>query len=57
MDSDEWEYFYEQIEGFAYEPGFIYKLLVAKESVKNPSADSPSVKYLLIREISKESKR
>lgn len=54
IDSEEWEYFYEQIEGFAYEPGFVYKLLIAKESIANPPIDSPPVKYVLISEISKE---
>jgi heat shock protein HslJ len=56
IDSDDWEYFYEQIEGFVYEPGFVYKISVAKETIVNPPIDSPSVKYSLIRELSKEPK-
>jgi hypothetical protein len=56
IDSDEWEYFYEEIEGFVYEAGFVYKLSVAKESIVNPTMDSPNTKYLLIRELSKEPK-
>jgi Domain of unknown function (DUF4377) len=54
IDSEEWEYFYEQIEGFVYEPGFVYKLLVVKESIVNAPMDSPPLKYVLISEISKE---
>lgn len=56
IDSEEWEYFYEQIEGFVYESGFVYKLLVAKESIVNPLIDGPNMKYLLIKELSKEPK-
>ena len=55
IDSNDWEYFYEQIEGFVYEPGFVYKLSVAKETIANPPTDSPNVKYSLIRELSGDS--
>lgn len=54
IDGDSWEYFYDQIEGFHYEPGFVYKLLVAKESVKNPPQDASNIKYILVKELSKE---
>ena len=54
IDTDEWEYLYDEIEGFVYEPGFVYTLLVAKERIKNPPMDGSSVKYALIRELSKE---
>jgi heat shock protein HslJ len=53
IDSEEWEYFYDQIEGFVYEPGFVYKLLVAKESIENPPIDSPTIRYSLVRQLSK----
>ncbi len=56
IDSDQWEYFYEQIEGFVYEPGFVYKLSVLKEPLVNPPMDSPDMRYILIRELSKEPK-
>lgn len=56
MDSDTWVYFYDQIIGFEYEPGFVYKLLVAKEPVKNPPMDASSIRYILIKELSKEPK-
>lgn len=54
IDSEQWEFFYEQIEGFVYEPGFVYRLLVAKEPIQNPPMDSPNTKYLLIKQLSKE---
>jgi hypothetical protein len=54
IDTELWQYFYENIEGFNYEPGFTYKLLISKEPVKNPPMDAPRIKYTLIKELSKE---
>jgi hypothetical protein len=39
IDTEEWEYFYSEIEGFEYEPGFVYKLSVAKEPIADPPMD------------------
>ncbi len=36
IDSEEWEYFYEQIDGFDYQVGFVYKILVTKERIDTP---------------------
>lgn len=52
--SSQWDYYYENIEGFQYEPGFIYDLEVQKKQILNPPADGSSFKYLLNRIISKE---
>ncbi len=49
----EWEFFYSQIEGFQYEPGFEYELVVAEIPVKNPPAGASSIQYLLVEEVSK----
>ncbi len=51
-----WEYFYfvDSIEGFKYETGFIYALEVKKTEIENPPADGSSVRYELVRIISKE---
>jgi hypothetical protein len=54
IGTDEWEYFYEQIEGFNYEAGFIYKIRVNKEDIDNPPMDAPDVKYTLVKVLSKE---
>lgn len=43
----EWELFYDSIEGFEYEPGFEYQLLVDKYEVDNPPADASSIRYEL----------
>jgi hypothetical protein len=51
-DAD-WEYFYEGLEGFAYEPGYTYKLLVRKGRVENPAADASSIRWRLIRILEK----
>lgn len=52
----EWEFFYNNIEGFNYEPGYEYMLEVKVDSVPNPAADQSSLKYTLVKEISKEQK-
>ena len=52
----EWEFFYNKIEGFDYEPGYEYILEVKVENVENPAADQSSLKYILVKEISKEQK-
>ncbi|MEZ4851121.1 MAG: DUF4377 domain-containing protein [Bacteroidia bacterium] len=49
----DWEYFYDQIEGFSYEPGYIYELEVEKEEIPNPPQDGSSIKWVLKKIISK----
>ncbi|MDR0229181.1 MAG: DUF4377 domain-containing protein [Flavobacteriaceae bacterium] len=58
-EATEWELFYNQIEGFNYEEGFEYKLEVKVEDIDygaHTPADAPTVKYTLVKEISKEKK-
>jgi heat shock protein HslJ len=45
--------FYDQIEGFTFEPGFEYELLVSVTPVENPPADGSSLKYSLVEVKSK----
>ena len=52
----EWEFFYSNIEGFNYEPGYEYVLEVKVDKVENPAADQSSLKYTLVKQISKEQK-
>ncbi|MCE2593287.1 DUF4377 domain-containing protein [Motilimonas cestriensis] len=52
-EAQQWQLFYQDINGFTYEPGFHYQLQVKKEAVNNPAADASSVKYSLIKIISK----
>jgi hypothetical protein len=49
----EWRNFYDQIQGFTYEPGYEYVLLVGWREVPNPPADASSREYWLIRTVEK----
>lgn len=51
--TDQWTYFYNQIDGFTYQPGYDYVLTVSTTKISNPPADASSIKYTLIRQISK----
>ena len=53
-DATEWQYFYNQIEGFTHEPGYEYQLVVSKSKVENPPADTSSLKYKLVKVVSKK---
>ncbi len=52
----DWEFFYSNIEGFNYEPGYEYELEVRVEKIENPAVDQSSLKYTLVKEMSKEKK-
>ena len=45
--------FYSHIEGFVFEPGYEYVLKVKRRKVDNPPADASSIKYKLIRVVSR----
>lgn len=51
-----WQYLYSNIEGFNYESGYEYVLEIRKEEIKNPAADQSSIRYVLVKEVSKERK-
>ena len=53
-DGTDWQYFYDQIEGFDYQPGYEYTLMVEKVDVANPPADGSSIRYVLVEEVSKQ---
>ena len=48
-----WEFFYDQIEGFKHEQGFEYQLLIEIVDLPEESKDGSLVKYVLKRVISK----
>ncbi|MEK6481057.1 DUF4377 domain-containing protein [Catalinimonas sp. 4WD22] len=56
MQEDKWELFYASIEGFDFEAGYVYQLVVREENL--PAAqvpeDASSIRYSLVRIISKE---
>ena len=51
---DEYTFFYDTIEGFEWEEGFEYELLVEVSKVDNPAADSSSIRYKLVEVVSKQ---
>lgn len=55
-NASDWEYFYSQIEGFNYEEGNEYVLEVEEKKVENPPADASSIRYVLVKQISKTEK-
>jgi hypothetical protein len=52
----EWQYFYSPIEGFTHEDGYEYVLEIREEKRENPPADASSIKYTLVKMISKTKK-
>jgi hypothetical protein len=48
-----WSYFYEWIDGFTYEPGYLYTVRVARRVITNPMADEPNEAYRLLEILSK----
>ncbi|MBA9075730.1 DUF4377 domain-containing protein [Rufibacter quisquiliarum] len=54
VGSPDWRLFYDTIEGFDYEEGFVYTLQVRIEKVENPPADASGRRYRLLKVISKE---
>ncbi|WP_298531191.1 DUF4377 domain-containing protein [uncultured Algibacter sp.] len=54
-EDSQWTNFYNQIEGFDYEPGFLYTIEVSVENIPEDQivADASSLKYTLINVINK----
>ncbi len=50
---DEYQFHYSAIEGFDFEPGYEYELIILEEAVENPPADASSLKWTLVEEVSK----
>lgn len=53
-DSAQWEFFYESIQGFDFEPGFIYTLEVRLEDRGTEIQDVGRYAYHLVKVIEKE---
>jgi heat shock protein HslJ len=51
--SQNYSLFYDNIQGFCYEPGYSYIITVKEESVNNPPADASSKKWTLLEVVSK----
>lgn len=55
-EDPDWTFFYSNIEGFNYVPGYEYVLEVKKEKIDNPPADRSAFVYKLVKEVSKTAK-
>ena len=55
MNETSWQNFYSEIEGFEYEPGFLYKISVKEEQLdaSDVPADGASIKYTLLKILEK----
>lgn len=55
LSPNDWKNFYGNIEGFEYEPGYIYKISVKKEKLDPATvpADASSIKYSLVEVLEK----
>ncbi len=54
LGGSDWEYFYNHIEGFDYQEGYVYNLKVRRDTIPNPGADQSSYRYHLVTLLSKE---
>lgn len=52
----DWTYFYSQIDGFSYEEGYWYRLLVSRRRVSDPPADASSFEYRLVEVLEREAR-
>ncbi len=48
----EYTLFYGNIEGFTFEPGYEYELIVTETQIENPPADASSIKWSLVEVVS-----
>ena len=53
-ESQQWEFFYEEIQGFDFEPGFVYTLEVRREDRGTDVQDVGRYAYYLVEILSKE---
>ncbi len=49
-----WQYFYDEIEGFQFEPGYTYTLEVSQAKKEHVPADASSIHYKMEKLVSKQ---
>lgn len=56
LDPSEWKFFHGPIDGFEFEAGYVYKLLVKERELDQADvpADASSIEYILVRILQKE---
>jgi len=50
---EDWKFWYGEIAGLDFEPGYAYEILVAEEKIEDPPADAPSVRLRLVEVVLK----
>lgn len=55
LNNENWQYFYSTIDGFDYQPGYIYKLIVREKKIDKEKvpADASSINFTLVKVIEK----
>lgn len=53
---EDWTYFYSRIDGFSYQEGYWYRLLVSRRRVPDPPADGSSFEYRLVEVLEREAR-
>jgi hypothetical protein len=55
-ESEDWSYFYDGIDGFDFEPGYIYQIDVSVDTLDTATlpADKSNLKYSLLNIVSKK---
>jgi heat shock protein HslJ len=48
-----WTLLHGAIEGFSYEPGYLYEIRIREEAVANPPADASSIRRILVSIVSR----
>lgn len=56
VPQEKWRYMYSRIEGFVYEPGYEYRIVVLRSERDQKPQDASAYTYKLIRILSKEKK-
>jgi hypothetical protein len=54
QDQEDWEYFYDEIQGLDYEWGYVYTLEVSIENITNPPQDGSSIATKVEKVLKKE---
>ncbi|MBB4805751.1 hypothetical protein HNP38_001023 [Chryseobacterium defluvii] len=54
--ADIWTNFYSNIEGITYESGYEYVLKVKTAKIADPPADGSSIRYILVKQVSRTQK-
>ena len=52
-EEEDWANFYGEIDGFTFEAGYNYEILVEKIKIPNPMADGPAFRYRLVNVLEK----